>query len=76
MSNDNWAHRSENMRCRTCMYWVRKMIIDKSKIESTEQGVPGSAVGRCRRHAPTMSGWPVLFAQDWCGNHKLDENAI
>jgi hypothetical protein len=33
-------------------------------------------LGRCRRHAPTMSGWPVMFVTDWCGDHKLDERRI
>ena len=58
---DNWKHRSINMRCRTCMYFVPK---------------PGkNPVGRCRKHAPSLQGWPVVFALDWCGDHKLDENA-
>ncbi|MBC8158969.1 MAG: hypothetical protein H8E94_06530 [Alphaproteobacteria bacterium] len=30
--------------------------------------------GRCRRHAPTMQGYPAVFGNDWCGDHKLDEN--
>lgn len=32
--------------------------------------------GRCRRHAPTMSGFPAVFGHDWCGDHKLDETKI
>lgn len=32
-------------------------------------------IGRCRRHSPTMNGYPVVFDNDWCGDHKLDENA-
>jgi hypothetical protein len=32
--------------------------------------------GRCRRNAPTMNGFPAVFAKDWCGNHKLDENKL
>jgi len=32
--------------------------------------------GRCRRHAPTMNGYPVVFHADWCGDHKLNENAL
>lgn len=60
MSEDNWKHRAENMRCQTCMYFVEKM----------------PPVGRCRRHAPTMSGFPVVFKRDWCGDHKLDENKV
>lgn len=37
---------------------------------------PRGPIGRCRRHAPTMNGYPVVFASDWCGDHKLDENAL
>jgi hypothetical protein len=58
---DPWAHRSENMLCRSCMYFVVKGRSD---------------FGRCRRHAPTMSGFPAVFNRDWCGDHKLDENKI
>lgn len=63
---DPWAHRSEGMRCKTCMWFAAK------------QGQPNSAatIGRCRRHAPTMSGYPVVFVSDWCGDHKLNENVI
>ena len=55
--NDPWAHRSLGMRCKTCMWYAPK----------------GSKLGRCRRHAPTMSGYPVVFQTDWCGDHKLNE---
>jgi len=57
---DNWIHRSENMICETCMFFVEK----------------NDKIGRCRRNAPTMKGWPALFPEDWCGEHKLDENKI
>lgn len=33
-------------------------------------------IGRCRRHAPTMAGFPVVFVTDWCGDHKLDEEKV
>lgn len=38
----------------------------------------GSAfiLGRCRRHAPVMSGFPAVFPTDWCGDHKLDETKV
>ena len=49
--------RSEGMTCKTCMY----------------SPVKKGNVRRCRRHAPTMSGYPVVFENDWCGDHKLDE---
>ena len=62
-SGDPWKHRSSGMRCRSCMWSVMKEVPEGCKI-----------VGRCRRHAPTMNGYPVIFADDWCGDHKLDEN--
>jgi hypothetical protein len=33
-------------------------------------------IGRCRRHAPSMGGYPVVFATDWCGDHRVDENKL
>lgn len=64
---DNWAHRSENMKCKTCMFFVPKR--KKENPNSYD-------IGRCRINAPTMKGWPVMFVNDWCGEHKLDENKI
>jgi len=79
---DKWSHRSDNMRCKTCMWFV-----PKPKEPETRAMMPGGAlstgigsliydIGRCRRHAPTMSGFPVVFVNDFCGDHKLDENKI
>ena len=32
---------------------------------------------RCRRHAPTMGGYPAVFPDtDWCGDHKLDKERM
>jgi len=61
---DPWAHRSAGMKCKTCMWHVVK------------EANPNSHIGRCRRHAPSMSGYPVVFVTDWCGDHKLDETKI
>ena len=72
--SDNWKHRATNMRCATCMYFVPKIPSDKSERIMVEDEIP--VVGRCRRRAPTMNGWPVMFEDDWCGEHKLDENKI
>lgn len=38
--------------------------------------VSKGVVGRCRRRAPTMNGYPVVFDTDWCGDHKLDETKL
>ena len=65
---DNWKHRGPSMSCMTCMWFVWK--------ELAEGNDKPKHVGRCRRHAPTMNGYPVVFGTDWCGDHKLDENAI
>lgn len=66
-NEDNWKHRSEKMKCSTCMYYNPK----KPKSPNADD-----YVGRCRRNAPTMNGWPVMFPTDWCGSHNLDENKI
>lgn len=55
---DPWAGRSEGMRCRTCIWYAPK---------------GEGAIGRCRRHAPTMGGYPVVYPTDWCGDHRIDE---
>lgn len=59
MPADPWEHRSARMSCQTCMWFNAK--------------APRTDFGRCRRHAPTMSGWPAVYGRDWCGDHKLDE---
>lgn len=63
-SRDPWAHRSLGMRCHTCMWWAEK--------PAPEPGL--HALGRCRRHAPTMNGFPAVYDDDWCGDHKLTES--
>ena len=69
VTNDPWAHRSARMSCRTCMWFVKKAVAN------IQQYAPSvEEVGRCRRHSPTMNGYPVVFTNDWCGDHKLDEN--
>jgi len=65
---DNWKHRSQGMRCSTCMWFVRKHYEGPMSPEDVE--VP---FGRCRRHAPTLGGWPAVFGSDHCGDHKLDD---
>ena len=43
------------------MYFVPKGIVEE-----------WPRIGRCRRRAPTLGGWPVVFTSDWCGDHKLE----
>jgi len=68
MEQDNWRDRSSGMRCDTCISFVPK--------KSDLVDVQSKDVGRCRRHAPTMTGFPVVFPSDWCGDHKIDETCI
>jgi hypothetical protein len=63
---DPWAHRSDSMKCRTCMWYVAKA--------APGHGALIVALGRCRRHSPSMNGYPVVYPTDWCGDHKLDES--
>jgi hypothetical protein len=37
---------------------------------------PERVLGRCRRHAPTINGFPAAWSDDWCGDHKLDEAKV
>lgn len=62
---DAWKDRLGKMQCQTCMWFVEKDVLPR---------IATAVMGRCRRHAPTMSGYPVVFPHDWCGDHKLDEN--
>lgn len=56
----NWD-RVTNFCCGYCMYFAPK---------------PNTATGRCRRHAPSMQGYPNVFPDtDWCGDHKIGTNS-
>lgn len=70
MSNDPWKHRSAGMTCGSCMWFVAKQTPDNVPRDSR------GSLGRCRRHAPTMNGFPAVFESDWCGDHKLDETKV
>lgn len=71
MSDDPWKYRSAKMKCGKCMWFVQKEPLNHPPTE----GVP-PRIGRCRKRAPTMNGYPVVFVQDWCGDHKIDEDKI
>ena len=45
--------------CRACMHYAPKT----------------GKMGRCKKHAPTLDGFPVVFQDtDWCGDLKLGTN--
>jgi hypothetical protein len=66
---DPWKHRGVSMRCRTCMWYTPKPI--EGDLFTNEP-----PIGRCRRHSPTLDGYPAVFPVDWCGDHKIDETKI
>lgn len=76
---DNWIQGHDNMLCKACM-WFKEKSQSTRKLEgqaakaSMQEEEPPKHLGRCRKHAPTLDGWPVMFGTDWCGDHKLDEN--
>lgn len=51
-----------------------KMVGDLEENDFVFPALPN--IGRCRRRAPTMSGYPVVYPTDWCGDHKLDEEKV
>lgn len=57
-TEDPWDH--NKLRCGSCMWFKPK--------------TRGHVLGRCRRRAPTLSGFPVVSSiSDWCGDHKIVE---
>ena len=66
-SRDNWQHRSHNIRCASCMWFLLK---PKSGVHKNQI----IAIGRCKKHSPTLNGFPVVMTTDWCGDHKIDED--
>lgn len=69
-AQDPWAGRQSGMKCSTCIWFVSK------EPQATTVTVKSHQVGRCRRHAPTMGGYPVVYQTDWCGDHRVDENKV
>jgi hypothetical protein len=52
--------------------WFVAKVVD----EPGDGAITACRVGRCRKRAPSMDGYPVVFLTDWCGDHKLDETKI
>ncbi len=61
---DQWADKTR-FACATCQWYARKERL------ASERGKMDVQLGRCRRHAPTLGGYPVVYQTDWCGDHKL-----
>lgn len=74
---DPRGHRSDNTLCKMCIWFAPKVSTAGPTFDDFGHcdRVPYH-IGSCRRHAPTMGGYPVVFVNDWCGDHRLDENKI
>lgn len=76
---DKWSNRALGMRCHSCMWFLPKSSHAEPRCTDAsvelQEAEPLRSFGRCRRHAPTMTGFPPVFGEDWCGDHKLDEEA-
>lgn len=59
-AEDNWADKSTFV-CVTCMWYKPKEML-----EST-----GQPIGRCRAHPPDIRGFPIVYATDYCGQHRM-----
>ena len=66
---DPWKDRAGGMKCATCVWFV-------PKAHSVVNNGDLIRIGRCRRHAPAMNGYPAVYPADWCGDHRIDENKI
>ena len=66
---DKWD-RKTNFNCESCMFYVpkRDAAIGGVVFDTSE--------GCCRRNAPTMKGYPVVYSSDWCGEHKIGSNPV
>ena len=65
---DNWDHQSGTWICGTCMWYKPKGSFRTGETLS---------LGRCKRHAPTLGGFPAVYSCDTaCGDHKLDERKV
>lgn len=82
MGPDPWRHRSKGMKCATCMVYVPKTVAEQHQddLRGARLGLVHKPtlheIGRCRNHSPTMNGYPAVYPDDWCGDHKVDENKI
>ncbi len=47
----------EKGTCDTCT-WYHSIREDKS--------------GQCRRYAPTINGWRIVYNDEWCGEHEVN----
>jgi len=64
---------------------MSQQVIQEDRWSNRNQGMKCSTcmwfvrkgiLGRCRRHAPSMNGYPVVYPTEWCGDHKHDETKV
>ena len=62
--------------CNMCFFVEKKHVMRDVVINEMPIEDPRGTIGRCRANPPTMKGFPIVFEQDWCGGHRIDENKI
>ena len=72
---DQWDRKTD-FGCDSCMFYVPKIEHSSKVGEPLKATVIPKPEGRCRRNAPTMKGYPVVFSDDWCGEHKRGSNPV
>ncbi len=86
---DNWDRKTD-FHCDSCMFYVPKrehsseaaiaIPISDLEFRIAKEGEKGIKIspdeGRCRRRAPTMQGFTVVYSNGWCGEHKIGSNPV
>ena len=62
---DKWD-RKTNFSCDSCMFLVPRGQLLTS----------GKEVCNCKRHPPVKGEYPIVFKDDWCGEHKIGSNPV
>ena len=57
MSIDPWIHRSDNMKCKTCMWFVSKVAATHPLHDNKHNDTNTYDLGRCRL---TLLRWAVI----------------
>lgn len=67
--------------CKGCKWfsqWPGHAVGDKSDLRDYPPGADLNEIvfiikGECRRSAPIQNGWPMVRADDWCGNSEIKD---
>lgn len=60
--------------CTCSLTYDHRELIDESCCGTCRFFIPDNDMGHCRRHAPTMEGYPGVYSSDWCGDYDMGTN--